>query len=161
MFVQVQALKVEGRNDRTRAGRFWPCGKSVRVEVLPQEEDPPSSTVRVKNAEGIEIEVEQPDSHRLGQRSFRQLKADPYIQILADEDSIKGAASAEVDRYRAEAEKLAGEAVSLRMAKESAEARADAAEARVAQLVRELDEAKAKLATAQAIRGQGRGGGRS
>lgn len=88
-----------------RAGRKWPAGSSVAVEVLADKADPPPVPTGAKNGDGTPKMM--PDPHRIGRDAFAALKADPRIRILSDEETQGVLNQAAVDAAKAEVSKLA------------------------------------------------------
>lgn len=106
MRVFVQGIPATpGADGVWRAGRKWPAGSSVAVEVLSGKEDPPLVPSGAKNTDGTPRMM--PDPHRIGRDSFAALKADPRIRILSDEDTQGALNAAAVDAAKAEVAKLA------------------------------------------------------
>lgn len=86
----------EGYSFRCRAGRFWPSGQPVIVELLDQEPDfrneRPDGTVCFDPETTVEVEVRdhqtgdikkvlRPNPKRVGRRAYRQLMGDKMLRI--------------------------------------------------------------------------------
>lgn len=89
-----------------RAGRKWPSGSPVTVEVLDQAEDPPL----VKQGDLMVA-----DPRRIGRKSYEALKSDPRIRIIAEGGVSDALASEAVDSARTMATHYAQENIALRL----------------------------------------------
>lgn len=90
----VTALSREGYPGIFRAGRLWPGGKQVEVEVYDTLEDPPQE-------EGRPI--------MLGQKSLALLEEDPRISLKQERAKDALEAQVEIEKLVAEQEVLAEE----------------------------------------------------
>lgn len=114
----VRAVKREGFDGTWRAGRLWPSGGSVEIEVLDQDDCPRVAADVPVGAAARDML----DPVRLGRKAFRDIEADPRIAIKPAGDLLAAvlpsnsqavaalkAQTAELDELRAEAMKLAAE----------------------------------------------------
>lgn len=135
MRVLIQALSQQGGSRLCRAGRFFPTSDPLEVEVLDQEQDPPPIEVMVPNGTTGRMQKEtRPDPVRMGQASYRAVKADRRMRLIEEGAVNSAAADAAVQAARAEV---------MRMSGELSDARVEIAKlgAEVARLTGELDEA--------------------
>lgn len=107
MRVSIQALAVKGHNGIFRARRFWSSSEATIVDVLAQEDDPPDQTIDVIDGQTQQREKRVvPDKARIGQKSYRQIKEDGRLRILADGETAGVLSQKALD----EAIRTAGEA---------------------------------------------------
>jgi hypothetical protein len=67
-----------------RAGRAWPVGSPVQVEVLDQDEDPPALEQPGDKVwvDGVMRPPTRPDLARIGRTTLAQLKADSRLSVI-------------------------------------------------------------------------------
>ena len=110
MRILVQGLSPSGLSHLWRAGRAWPTGEPLEVEVLDQDADPPELEVLVPNATtGGLMKEKRPDPVRIGRASYAILKKDKRLRLMSTADVDSSAANAAVQAARAEVQKLAGQ----------------------------------------------------
>jgi hypothetical protein len=98
MRFRVSVTPRDGFLTKVRAGRFWPRGNGTQ-------------TMDVHDSENDPIPANPKDEQwQLGQRSFRELKADPEIRILPDGDPVDVArVTSENEELRARVAELEAE----------------------------------------------------
>jgi len=139
--VQIQALAREGFSYRPRAGRFWPSGQAVPVEVVEDEADPTVDVEKVDGA-GKKYIAKQPHPTRISRKVFEtQIMTDPVLRVLADGETVSELSQAALDAARKQASTLAGELVETK--------------ARLAEAQEKIGRLEAQLAAAK---GGGEGG---
>jgi hypothetical protein len=108
MFVTVIAMN-EGHSGARRAGRFFPNGGEVRLEVVDSEDggDPP----QVKGPGGTMVA----DPARIGKNSLKAIKDDPRLKLLADGATQEMHSKATYEDAKRLAEVSAGELVGARI----------------------------------------------
>lgn len=100
MFVTAIAMN-EGHHGARRAGRFFPNGQEVVLEVLDQDEDPEL----VKGPNGTPV----PDPARVGKKTLEALKRDMRIKLIGDAATQSGLSRAAYDEARRRAQAAAGD----------------------------------------------------
>lgn len=141
--VRIQALPRPGFSFRPRAGRFFPSGEAVTLEVVDQEKDP---TIEVDKADsaGKTYKVDVPDPKRISKAVFESMiLTDPVLKVLADGETISVLSQAALDAARKQASDLAGKLTDAEVAKAQMGEQLAASQAEVADL-------RAKLAALEA-----------
>ncbi len=128
MFVTVIGMN-EGYGGAHRAGRYFPNGTEVRLEVLDQDDDPPQVSIKGEM---------RPDPERIGKASLEALKKDPRIKLLADGATQSGHSKAAYDEARRSAEAASGAAAGLRLDVARLEDEKKTLQERVAQLEKQV-----------------------
>jgi hypothetical protein len=132
--VRIQALPREGFSSRPRAGRFFPAGEPVTMEVVDQEEDPTVEVDKIDSA-GKKYKQKVPDPARMSRKVFEtMIMADPVLRVLADGETISVLSQAALDAARKQATDLAGKLVDAETAKAELGDKLAAAQAEVAAL---------------------------
>jgi hypothetical protein len=107
--VRIQALPREGFPHRPRAGRFFPSGQPVAMEILEQEEDPTIDIQKVDGAGKAYVE-KRPDPARMCRRVFEAMvMTDPVLRVLADGETTSELSEAAMAAARKQASDLASE----------------------------------------------------
>jgi hypothetical protein len=129
--VRIQALAREGFPTRPRAGRFFPSGEAVTMEIVDGDEDP-TVDVDKTDAAGKTYKATRPDPGRMSKKVFEtMIMTDPVLRVLADGETVSDLSQAALDAAR----KSAGEHAS----------KLAGAEAKVATLTEQLAKAKARI----------------
>ena len=143
--VRIQALPREGFTSRPRAGRFFPAGEPVTMEIVDQPEDPAIEVEKTDSA-GKKFKHKVPDPARMSKKVFEtMILPDPVLRVLADGETISVLSQAALDAARGQATELQGKLTDAEVAKAQLTERLAASQAEVADL-------KAKLA---ALEGRG------
>ncbi len=141
MVVRVQALPREGFSFRPRAGRIFPSGEPVTLEVVDDAKDPTIEVEKIDSA-GKKYMQEVPDPKRISKKLFEEMiLPDPILKVLADGETISVLSQAALDAARKQASDLAGKLVDSESARAEMGAKLDAALA-------ELADARVQLAAA-------------
>lgn len=115
---QLQAVKREGYTGVWRAGRHWPSGAPVEVEVLDEGQDDPKIDVADTKAPGGNRKALDP--HRLSRASFEQLLKDGRISKfrVGDDTAVQDQAAlrAQVEDLKAQLAQATGEVSRLQAA---------------------------------------------
>lgn len=83
-FIEVQATTGGHTGTAMRAGRVWPVGAPVQVEVVDADDDPPEIVLPGHEkvwVEGVLRPKTAPDPRRIGRRSLDELKADARLTV--------------------------------------------------------------------------------
>jgi hypothetical protein len=107
MMITVIAMN-EGFAGAYKAGRFFPNGEEVTLEVLEADDDPP----KVKAPDG---KTEVPDPKKVGKTSFEAIKKDPRLKVLADRATQGVLSKAAYDEAKGSAEKAGAELIGARL----------------------------------------------
>jgi hypothetical protein len=139
--VKIQALAREGYSFRPRAGRVFPSGEVVTMEIVDSDEDPTVDFEKT-DAAGKTFTEKRPDPGRMSKKVFdSMIVPDPVLRILSDGETNDGLSQAALDAARksagAHASKLAD------------------AEAKIATLTEQLAKAKARITELEAQIGLG------
>lgn len=92
----------EGYPGAYRAGRFFPNGQDVVLEVLDQDADPPE-------VHDASLGRKVPDPRRIGRRSLEAIKRDLRLKLLADGATQAVLSKEAFDQAKRAAETAAGE----------------------------------------------------
>lgn len=115
MFIHVQAVQRDNFAGAWRAGRFWPSGQALRVEVLGQDEDPAPVVEDVLDQNGRKLGTrEVPSMKQIGRKTYATIKADARLRILSDNETQELAAAEELASVRKVSDELAKENAALR-----------------------------------------------
>lgn len=115
MKISVQGRSAQGHANVARAGRFWPCGSAVVVDVLEQEDDPPPIQVEVRNRATNRMEKQdRPNPTVIGQATYRRLLDDARLVIKQTDTITQAAADAAMEAARAEVGRLSEENLKLK-----------------------------------------------
>jgi hypothetical protein len=129
-FIHVQSLPAQGFTHHGAAHRLWSGSEPTKVEVLDGEDDGPEVTVRRNGPDGARDE-QAPNPGIIGQRSFRELKANPRIRYWADGEGGDGVALAATKQA---VDGLSAENAQLKLQVEGLEKANDELRARLAEL---------------------------
>lgn len=130
MFLQFRAVKREGFNGVWCAGRLFPSGEAIRVEIL--DEEPPKVLQDLVENGRIVGQREIHDMTKIGKKSLEEIKADGRISIFPD-----GQADVTISPEELKAAKDAAAA---------AEAQVAELTAKLAAVTKERDDAQFKVA---------------
>jgi hypothetical protein len=132
--VRIQALAREGFSHRPRAGRFFPAGEPVTVEVVDQDDDPTIDVEKIDSA-GKKFTAKEPDPKRMSRKVFESMiMTDPVLRVLADGETVSALSQAALDAARKQASDLAGELTDTKARLAEAQEKLAAANARIAAL---------------------------
>jgi hypothetical protein len=142
--VRIQALAREGFPTRPRAGRVWPSGEAVAVEIVDAEEDP-TIEIETVDAAGKKYMQKRPDPARMSRKIYEtMIVTDPVLRTMSDGDTSSELSQAALETVRKSASDSAGKLVM--------------AEAKVATLTEQLTKAKARITDLEAQLGIGNTG---
>lgn len=134
--VKVQALPREGFAFRPRAGRFFPSGQIVTLEVVEGDEDP-SIEVEKTDAAGKKFKERKPDPARISRKVFdTMIMTDSVLRVLSDGETTSELSDAAMAAARKQGADLASELVVVK--------------AKLAFVTEELGKAKARIAELEA-----------
>jgi hypothetical protein len=161
--VRIQALPREGFSFRPRAGRAFPSGEPVTMEIVDEKEDPTIDVEKTDSA-GKKYTVKAPDPKRMSKAVFESMVIpDPVLRVLADGETISVLSQAALDAARRQATDLAGKLVDAESARAEAGEKLAASRAEVTALRARVAELEAEMAVllegpkgeAQATSGKG------
>jgi hypothetical protein len=135
--VKIQALAREGFAWRPRAGRFFPSGQVVSMEIVDGDVDPTVEEDKVDGA-GKPYKALKPHPTRMSRKVFdEKIMTDPVLRVLSDGETISELSQAALDAARKHSADLASDLT-------DAKAKLAAAEELVAKLKAELATLKGK-----------------
>lgn len=83
--VEIEAKTGSLNGIAMRAGRAWPVGSPVQIEVVDADEDPPEIALPGHDkvwVDGVSRPKTQPDPTRIGRLSLAALKADARFTVI-------------------------------------------------------------------------------
>lgn len=146
--VKIQALAREGFPYRPRAGRFFPSGEVVTMEIVDGPDDPTIVEEKVDGA-GKKFQSRRPDPARMSRKVFdEKIMTDPVLRVLSDGETTSELSQAVLDAARQQASDLAGQLT-------DAKAKLAGAEEQVAKLKDANAKLEAELADLKGKAGDG------
>lgn len=136
--IKVRAITREGISFTFTPGRGWPCGQTTDVEVIDQDDDPPPvieesiggdpTTGSAKLVTRVVHKLE-----KIGRKTYAELKENPFISILSDDETSREMSTASLDAARRSAAEVSGKLVE--------------SEGKVAELTEQLAKAKERISS--------------
>ena len=141
--VKIQALPRENFPFRPRAGRFFPSGQAVSMEIVDDPVDPTVEEEKVDGA-GKKYMAVKPHPSRMSRKVYEEkILTDPILRVLSDGETASELSQAALDAARKQASELAGELVLAKSKLAASEEQVVKLNAAVDKLAAELAEAKA------------------